>query len=85
MDLYPSSFAYISSVVGSSMDVKTFRVNGMINRSGFSMAFSKEVRALRAEDAVERVYANLGSQHRAKRFNIKIASVSEVSPEDTAK
>lgn len=68
------------------MDVKTFRVDGMLRRSGFSMAFSKEVRALRAEDAVERVYADLGSQHRAKRVNIKIASVREVSPEeDTAR
>ncbi len=64
------------------MDVKTFRVDGMIHRSGFSMAFSKEVRALRAEDAVERVYTDLGSQHRAKRINIKISSITEVSPEE---
>ena len=67
------------------MDVKTFRVDGKISRSGFSMAFSKEIRALRAEDAIESVYANLGSQHRAKRINIKIASVSEVSTVETVK
>lgn len=67
------------------MDVKTFRVDGNINRQGYFMSFSKEVRALKAEDAVEKVYAELGSQHRAKRVNIKIASVSEVIPEaDTA-
>ena len=35
----------------------------------------------KSEHAVERVYAELGSKHRVKRFHIKIVSVEEVPPE----
>jgi large subunit ribosomal protein LX len=34
------------------------------------------------EHAVEKVYAELGSRHRVKRFHIKIVSVEEVPPEE---
>ena len=63
--------------------MKIFRVEGAIKKPGYVMPFSKDVRALKREDAVEKVYANLGSQHRAKRFHVKIASVKEVSLEET--
>jgi large subunit ribosomal protein LX len=37
--------------------------------------------AAKPEHAVEKVYAELGSRHRVKRFHIKIANVEEVAPE----
>jgi len=35
---------------------------------------------MKPEEAVERVYMEMGSKHRAKRFQIKIVKVEEVSP-----
>lgn len=45
-------------------------------------SFKKEVVAIKSEHAVEKVYAELGSRHRVKRFHIKIMKVEEVSLEE---
>jgi len=45
------------------------------------MSFSQEIRAAKKENAIERVYAEMGSRHRAKRNQITIFSVEEVQPE----
>jgi len=63
-------------------EVKVFRVIGKIRKPNFQTDFRKEVRALKPEEAVERVYMELGSKHRAKRFQIKIIKVEEISPEE---
>jgi len=63
-------------------EVKVFRVIGEIRKPNFQTDFRKEVRALKPEEAVERIYMELGSKHRAKRFQIKIIKVEEVSPEE---
>lgn len=65
------------------MEVKIFRINGIITSPNYKTAFSKEVRALRMEDAIERVYAEFGGQHRVKRTHVKITSVNEISLEET--
>jgi large subunit ribosomal protein LX len=62
--------------------VKVFRVTGEIVKPNFQTRFRKEVRALKPEDAVEKIYKNLGSRHRAKRFQIKIREVKEIGPEE---
>lgn len=41
-----------------------------------------EVRALRVEHALEKVYSELGSRHKLKRSHIKIDNVREVSPDE---
>ena len=64
-------------------EVKIFRVEGEINKSDYSSKFKKEIRALKIEDALEKVNAEIGSQHRTKRIHIKILSVQEVKPEET--
>ena len=63
-------------------EVKVFRVIGEIRKPNFQTDFRKEVRALKPEEAVERIYTELGSKHRAKRFQIKIIKVEEISPEE---
>jgi large subunit ribosomal protein LX len=63
-------------------EVKVFRVSGEIRKPNFQTDFRKEVRALRPEDAVEKIYMELGSKHRVKRFQIKIVKVEEISPEE---
>lgn len=65
------------------MEVKIFRVEGAIKKKGYVVPFSKDIQALKEEDAVEKIYADFGSQHRAKRFHIKIASVKEIFLEET--
>ncbi|MDH5266351.1 MAG: 50S ribosomal protein L18Ae [Candidatus Bathyarchaeota archaeon] len=62
--------------------VKVFRVTGEIKKPNFHTNFRKEIRALKPEDAVETVYKEIGSKHRAKRFQIKIVKVEEISPEE---
>ena len=63
-------------------EVKVFRVIGKIRKPNFRTEFRKEVRALNPEDAVEKVYMELGSKHRVKRFQIKISKVEEIGPEE---
>lgn len=63
-------------------DVKVFRVTGEIRKPNYQTGFRKEVRAVKPEDAVENIYTEVGSKHRAKRFQIKIIKVEEVPPEE---
>ena len=63
-------------------EVKVFRVIGKIRKPNFQTEIRKEVRALKPEDAVEKVYMLLGSKHRVKRFQIKIFKVEEIAPEE---
>ena len=64
-------------------DVKVFRVTGEVMKQKFfvPMSFSQEIVAEKKEHAVERIYAEMGSRHRAKRNQITIFSVEEVKPE----
>jgi len=61
--------------------LKVFRVTGEIKKPNLKTTFKKEIIAVKAEHAVEKVYTELGSRHRVKRFHIKIASVEEVPPD----
>ncbi len=63
-------------------EVKVFRVSGEVRKPNFQTEFRKEVRALKPEDAVEKVYMELGSKHRVKRFQIRISQVEEIGPEE---
>jgi large subunit ribosomal protein LX len=61
--------------------LKVFKVTGEILKPNLKTSFRKEIVAEKAEHAVEKVYAELGSKHRVKRHHIKISSVEEVSPD----
>lgn len=63
-------------------EVKVFKVTGEINKPNYQTSFRKEVRALKPENAVEKVYKELGSKHRVKRFQIRIVHIEEISPEE---
>lgn len=64
-------------------ELKTFRISGSINKRQFftPMTFNREVRAAKQEMAVERIYNELGSRHRAKRSQISILTIEEVAPQ----
>ena len=65
--------------------MKVFRVTGEIHKPNLETSFMKEIVAAKPEHAVEKVYAELGSRHRVKRFHIKILKVEEVPPEEIEK
>jgi large subunit ribosomal protein LX len=55
---------------------------GEIQKPNLKTPFRKEVIAVKPEHAVEKVYTELGSRHRVKRFHIKISKVEEIAPQD---
>ena len=61
--------------------MKVFRVTGEINKPNLKTPFAKEVIVDKPEHAVEKIYAEIGSKHRVKRFHIKIFNVEEVPVE----
>jgi large subunit ribosomal protein LX len=67
-------------------EIKVYKVTGEVMKQKFfiPMSFSQEIRAAKMEHAVERVYAEMGSRHRAKRNQITILSVEEVQPTEKA-
>lgn len=65
-------------------EVKIFKVVGKVSKPGFQTDFKKEIRALKPEQAVERIYQEIGSRHRVKRFQIEILKVEEIKPEEAA-
>ena len=63
-------------------NLKVFRVSGKINKPNLKTPFSKEVLAAKSEHAVEKIYAEIGSKHRVKRFQLKILQVEEISADE---
>jgi len=62
--------------------LKVFRVTGEIHKPNLKTSFNQEIVADKPEHAKEKVYAELGSRHRVKRYHIKITNIEEVSPEE---
>jgi large subunit ribosomal protein LX len=64
--------------------LKVFRVTGEIHKPNLKTSFNQEILADKPEHAKEKVYAELGSRHRVKRYHIKITNIEEVQPEEIA-
>ena len=67
-------------------EIKVYKITGKFMLSHDSMPewrkFTTYVRALKKEDALEKVYSEYGSHHKLKRYHIKIESVEEVPLEE---
>jgi len=61
-------------------EVKIFRVTGKMAKPNFKTNFKREVTATKPENAREKILTELGSKHRAKRFQIKIFKIEEIPP-----
>ncbi|MCL2288989.1 MAG: 50S ribosomal protein L18Ae [Candidatus Bathyarchaeota archaeon] len=61
--------------------MKVFKVTGEINKPNLATPFAKEIMAEKKEHAIEKVYTEIGSKHRVKRFQIKIIETIEVPPD----
>lgn len=60
---------------------KTFKVTGEFPTGRARMLFKREIRALSAEEALDRVLRELGSRHRVKRRSVKILRLEELPEE----
>ena len=56
-------------------EVKLFHIIGEIKKPTSDIPFKKLVKAVKEEDAIEQVYSEMGSRHKAKRFQVKIIKV----------
>jgi large subunit ribosomal protein LX len=56
-------------------EVKKFKITGEIRKGQSRIPFSVEFNALKEEDAVQRLYSEMGSRHRARRFEVKIVKI----------
>jgi len=64
------------------MSVKIFRIKGEITEPKMRTMFTKEVMALKPEDAAEKIYMEMGSRHKIKRHHIRISEIKEIKPEE---
>ena len=58
--------------------VKVFQIKGDLRKRGENLPFHKEIRAMKKEDAIQHLYAEMGSKHKARKFEIRINSIEEV-------
>ncbi len=63
--------------------VRTFRITGRIDKPRLfePITFRKEIAAAKEAHAIEKIYAEMGSRHRAKRHQITIVEVEELEEE----
>ncbi len=63
------------------MNVKVLRVKGKYRGKGKKeyIPFIKEIRAVKEEDAIELIYSEIGSKHKAERRFIKIEEIEEIT------
>lgn len=62
-------------------EVKRFRITGEIKKGKTKVPFSVEFNAMKEEHALQRLYSEMGSRHRARRFEVKIAKIQSADLE----
>lgn len=62
-------------------EVKTFIITGEIRKGKMHIPFSVEFNATEKEHALQRLYAEMGSRHRARKFEITVSRIQEARPE----
>ena len=71
-----------------SVNVKVYRIEGYMlishDKNPTWQKFVKEVTAVKESDALEKVYSELGSNHKLRRRHIKITSIKEIKPEEVS-
>ena len=65
-------------------DVKIYRVSGRIDKAHLfePITFKKDIVAAKEAHAIEKIFAEMGSCHRAKRHQIQILKVEVVELEE---
>jgi large subunit ribosomal protein LX len=63
-------------------EVKTFRISCSVKFGFRELPVVKEVRALTREEALEKFYSEVGSNHKLKRKQLKNISIEEIKLEE---
>lgn len=63
-------------------EVKNYRISGKFKKGKFVYKFTKYVRALKEEQAIELIYSIIGGNHKVNRKLIKIEKIEEISPDE---
>lgn len=64
-------------------EVKTFKITGEVKKARITIPFAVEIRATKDRDAIERLYTDLGSRHKARRSEVKLKKIEELKVEST--
>ncbi|MBM4240436.1 MAG: 50S ribosomal protein L18a [Euryarchaeota archaeon] len=64
------------------MKTKIFRVQGKFMMGGSLKSFTKELKAIKEEDVLEKIYSDFGSKHRIGRNKIIIEKIVEISKDE---
>ena len=59
--------------------MKHYKITGELRKGGDKLPFTKVIRAVKKDDALQHLYADMGSRHKARKFEIAIKQVEEVS------
>ena len=65
-------------------EVKVYKITGELRKHGDKLPFKKEIKAIKKEDALEHLYRDMGSRHKARKFEIMIKDVQEISEPEAA-
>jgi ribosomal protein L20A (L18A) len=60
-------------------ELKKFKITGEVKKGQTHIPFSVEFNAIKEQHALDHLYADMGSRHRARRFEIKVTSIQEVN------
>ncbi len=64
--------------------VKRFKITGELRKGGDKLPFTKEIRAVKKEDALQHLYSDMGSRHKARKFEINVKQVEELPESEAA-
>jgi len=62
--------------------MQIYRIRGWFKQGLFKQKFTRDILALKKEQALERVYSEVGSRHRLTRNEIHIEEAVEVKAEE---
>ncbi len=62
--------------------MKIFRISGTVKMGANWQKFTKETLANGKDDAIHRVYSEMGGRHGVPRRLVKIENVEEIKPEE---
>ena len=66
-------------------EVKKFKITREIKKALSNIPFAVQFKALKKEHALQRLYSEMGSRHRARHFEIRIKDVRESSEQPETK
>jgi len=55
-----------------------------LRKGGENLPFTKDIRALKKEDALQHLYSDMGSRHKARKFEITVKQIEELPEAEAA-